>query len=304
MQMMIRSTVGRVALFVVVTFAAACGARMTGTSDSPTAPSSNSPGQPTGTGSATITGTLAGVTSSSTGSQLSPLALTITISITGTGISTSVSPGGTFVLSGVPAGDVELHFSGPGIDARSTVAQVTEGEQIRIIVTVHGSEAAVNVTDRKKPENAREIEGLISAINLGARTIVVNGTTVNVPTNAIIRHGDRMLSLGDLKTGERVHVRGTLSGSIIVASEVKLQDENQPGQGEAEVEGTVSARSGSCPTVTFNVGTTKVVTDATTQFKDGTCATIANGMKVEVEGTRQADGSIKAARVEFDADKG
>jgi hypothetical protein len=42
-----------------------------------------------------------------------------------------------------------------------------------------------------------------------------------------------------------------------------------------------------------------VTTTATTTFSGVTCATLANGARVEVEGTRQADGSITGAAVEL-----
>ena len=301
--MITRTATLRVTLLAFVVATAACGdAHTAGTSSVPTAPSSGTSGPVGGTGSATISGTLGGATSSTMQLHASAVALTVTITVTGTGISTTVSPGGAFVLNGVPSGNVELHFAGPGIDARATITDVSDSEEIRIVVTLHGSNAAVNVTDRTKPANAREIEGLIASINLTTRTLVVNGTTVSVPTDAIIRHGNQTLSFSQLKVGQRVHVRGTFTGSTVVASEVKLQDENPPGQAEAEVEGVVSARSGSCPAVTFTVNTTKVSTDTATQFKGGTCATIANGVKIEVEGARQADGSIRATHVEFDKD--
>ena len=302
--MIARTASLRVTLLAFVVATAACGdAHMVGTSSVPTAPSSGTSGPAGATGSATISGTLGGATSSTMQVHASAVTLAVTITVTGTGLSTTVSPGGAFVLNGVPSGNVELHFTGPGIDARATVTDVSDGEEIRIVVTVHGSNAAVNVTDRRRPGNTRDIEGLIASINLTARTLVVNGTTVSVPTAAIIRHGNQTLSFSQLKVGQRVHVRGTLTGSTVVASEVKLQDENPPGREEAEVEGTVSARSGSCPIVTFTVTTTKVSTDAATQFKRGSCASIVNGVKVEVEGARQADGSIRATRVEIDNDR-
>jgi hypothetical protein len=50
------------------------------------------------------------------------------------------------------------------------------------------------------------------------------------------------------------------------------------------------------------VGTTRVVTNASTQFRDGTCASLAAGTRVEVKGTRQADNSILAAEVEGNDD--
>ena len=228
----------------------------------------------------------------------------LTVTITGTGISATVPPGGTFVLNRVPAGNIELRFTGAGVDDRDTIADVADEEQIHIVVNVRGSRAIVNVTDREKPAHGTELEGLIASINLGARTLVVNGTTVSVPANAVIRHGDTPFTLGDLKVGQRVHVKGSLSGSTLLASEVKLQDENQkpPGhdEGEAEAEGAVSALGGACPSLTFTVHSTRVTTSASTKFVKSTCGLVTNGTKVEVKGTRQTDGSIKATTVQVD----
>ena len=261
-----------------------------------------SPAPPTlGPGNATISGSLGGVTSSAAGTRAVG-AVTITVSITGTGISATVAPGGSFILNGVPAGNIELHISGVGVDDRSTIADVVDDEQIRIVLTINGSRAVVSVTDRKKPVNGVELEGLIASINLAARTLIVNGTTVSVPAAAIIRHGDTRLNFADLRVGERVHIKGTASGSTIAASEVLLQDENPepPDKGEAEAEGTVSGLGGTCPSLTFTVQSTRVSTNASTQFVKGTCGQLTNGTKVEVDGTRQSDGSITAAKVQVD----
>jgi len=209
--------------------AALCATACGESNGSPMSPVSSSPGAAvpgpnSSSGSATITGMLGGVSTSSAG--LRPQAITITVTVSGTNISTNAFPGGTFVLNGVPAGNVELHFMGSGIDARNTIADVADHEQIHIVVNVHGTNADVEIDDREGPNHEVELEGLIASINVGARTIVVNGKTVSVPANAVIRHGDTPFTLADLKVGQRVHVKGTVSGSTIVASEVKLQDEN------------------------------------------------------------------------------
>jgi hypothetical protein len=228
----------------------------------------------------------------------------LTVTITGTGISATVEPGGTFVLNRVPTGNVELRFTGAGVDDRDTIADVAEEEQIHIVVNVSGSRVIVNVTGREKPAHGTELEGLIVSINLGARTLVVNGTTVSVPANAVIRHGDTPVTIADLKVGQRVHVKGTRSGSTVVASEIKLQDQNPnpPGldEGEAEVEGAVSALGGACPSLTFTVHSTRVTTSTSTRFVKGTCGQVTNGTEVEANGTRQTDGSIKATTVQVD----
>ncbi len=253
-----------------------------------------------GPGSATISGSVTGMTSS-TAAMRPAAAVTITVSITGTGISATVAPGGTFTLNGVPAGNIELHINGPGVDDRTTIADVGDVEQIHIVVTISGSRAVVTVTDREK-RNGVELEGLIASINLGARTLVVNGTTVSVPAAATIRHGDTRFNLADLRVGQRVHVKGTTSGSTIVASEVLLQDENPkpPDKDEAEAEGTVSGLGGTCPSLTFTVHSTRVSTNASTQFLKGTCSQLKNGTNVEIDGARQSDGSIVAAKVQID----
>ena len=66
------------------------------------------------------------------------------------------------------------------------------------------------------------------------------------------------------------------------------------------VDGTISGLMGACPAVTFMLGTTKVLTDSTTTFSDGTCQQLANGGKVEVKGSKQPDGSIKASELSLD----
>jgi hypothetical protein len=109
------------------------------------------------------------------------------------------------------------------------------------------------------------------------------------------------IACADLANGKVVEIEGKkqADGSIL-AKKVELE------AGPDEVEGTVFEFSGAagCPAVTFKVGpvlrlATTVTTTASTTFAGVTCATLANGVKVEVEGTKQADGSITAASVEL-----
>jgi hypothetical protein len=74
----------------------------------------------------------------------------------------------------------------------------------------------------------------------------------------------------------------------------------------AELEGRINAGSlaGTCAAhnLSFTVGTTKVVTNASTQFKDARCEALQGNSEVEVKGTRQSDGSILATSVEGDGE--
>src|SRR5687768_10420105 len=77
-------------------------------------------------------------------------------------------------------------------------------------------------------------------------------------------------------------------------------DEEDEDDDDNELEGSVSNLSGTCPALTFTVRATTVRTNGVTRFTDGPCSRIANGVRLEVEGRRQPDGSILATELEFD----
>jgi hypothetical protein len=147
---------------------------------------------------------------------------TLTVSISGTNISTNVDGNGQFELTGVPPGDVTLKFSGAGVNASITLTGVPASAQISITVTLNG--------------NSAKLEG-------------------------------------------------------------REDEEDEDGN---ELEGTVSNKSGNCPSLTFTVQETTVTTDGNTKFNGGQCSQVANGTKVEVEGTHQANNSMLAKQVEID----
>ena len=139
-------------------------------------------------------------------------------------------------------------------------------------------------------------------------TLTVRGTTVVAGSGALIRHGNRILTMGDIHVGDHVQARGEMDGSKLVAVEIKVQDtdgddDDDDDGDETDLEGTISALSstGNCPVVTFMIGSTKVTTSASTTFDDVSCANLANNARVEVEGIKQADGSVLATRVELES---
>lgn len=69
---------------------------------------------------------------------------------------------------------------------------------------------------------------------------------------------------------------------------------------EIELEGSVSDLAGSCPALRFALRADIVVTNGSTQFKKVRCGDVRNGLKVEVRGRRQVDGTVLASRVERD----
>jgi hypothetical protein len=144
----------------------------------------------------------------------------------GTNISTTTNGQGQFTLTGVPPGDVQLEFAGRGDSSTISISGVRVDEEIRISVTLNGTNARVDSERRTR------------------------------------RGGD----------GNRVSL--------------------------SELKGAVSGLTGTCPSVSFTVGDTKVTASETTEFADVTCADIKDDMVLDVKGPRQPDGSIVAAKVE------
>ena len=208
------------ALASLAALAAACAGGGTTSVSSPSA--SSFPGSSSGSG-ATITGTVA---TSVTAHSFAALATTggLSVTITGTGVSSAVDASGRFTLSGVPSGDLDLHISGAGNDAHVRVSGVTDHEHITVTLTVTGSAATVEDSERDEDNNEAEVEGLVTAINVTGRTMTVRGKIVTVPTGTPIRHGDTVIDFAAIKVGDRVHVHGTNTTSGITATRVTVQN--------------------------------------------------------------------------------
>ncbi len=309
-------------LFVIPALAAAA---CSGNNGSPAAPSSiaGMPAVPTAGGSltgATISGAVLGGTSTQSVSRAKGAGLTV--SVAGTAVSSPVDASGRFVLQGVPSGNVQLQFTGNGVQATLTITGITDHAQIAITVVLNGSTAEVDDKDSETPDSKAELEGRITAIS--GHTLTVAGKTVTVTSATTIAHGGTTVAFAALKVGDRVHVHGTVSGSTVTAVSIELQTSNpgnpgppvpppsnptppggdDPGKNESvEASGKVAGLSGACPSIQFTLGTTTVTTSPSTKFSDGTCSQIATGTLVEVKGTKQANGSIAATSVSLEQEE-
>lgn len=289
---------------------AACGGQ--GTLSSPVAPSSSA--------GASISGTISG------GARSAPLTIDsgsfrlldargVTVSVAGTGIATVADSRGQFTLTNVPTGTVQLNFTGPGSNATVTLTGVGPEDKVQITVTVNGNKAHVDSEHHSAPaNNKREFQGRITSIDTASRSFQISGLTVKMTATTVIRHGNRTMQLSDLKVGDHIEARGTLDGTTLTATEVKVERDGEDDDDEdddddrgdagrqAEVSGVVSASTGTCPAVTFTVGTsTKVAVTKDTTYDHTTCAVATkNGARIEVKGTRAGDGTITATSVEID----
>ena len=158
-----------------------------------------------------------------------------------------------------------------------------------------------------KPEQESELSGAVSALTgsassfqftIGSRLVKGDAaTTINGSSNAA-------KTFADLKNGVNVEVKGVQKDGFVQASRIHLENDAEP-QAEAEVEGTVSAMTGSASAFQFTVGSTLVKGDSKTTFGESgkttkTFTDLKNGLKVEVKGVRATDGSVRATRIQIE----
>jgi hypothetical protein len=301
---LIRSTAGTAVLVVVGLLAAACGGDASLSSVGPSSASAGASISGIVRGSA-LTPTPSRTLSEATFSSLDTRG-GVTISVVGTGISTNADNQGQFALNDVPSGTVVLNFSAPGSNATATLQGVGPGDRVQITVTVNGNNAHID----SEHHNNGEISARINSIDSGNNSFQAGNLTIKTTSSTVIRHGSQRLQFSDLHVGDHVQVRGTRDGSTVTATEIKVEqggrrdddeDDDDDDDHEAEVEGRVSGLSNSsCPGITFMIANTKVIADQNTTYRSTSCSAIKNDLKVEVEGSRQSDGSVLARRISLD----
>ncbi len=282
----------------------ACGSSSPSAPSPPSQLSSNESPIPTTGNRATINGAITGAALSalslSDGSFASLVGPGIMVTVVGTDITAPVKPNGTFVLTNVPPGDIQLRFTGPGTDALLTVTGVNGGDELRIGVEVSGSTATLQSVSRKDKLNKVEIEGAI--VSGTCASFVVNGTTITTDAATQFSKG----TCANVIPGALVQVKGsTLADSTVRATDVKFKtaddgddDDDGAAQMKLELEGLVTA--GVCGL--FTVKNVAVTTNALTVFKNGRCEEIAMGVRVHVRATPTGVGTALATLVNIQRD--
>jgi hypothetical protein len=159
---------------------------------------------------------------------------------------------------------------------------------------------AANVSNMGLPSHEVEGNGRVTSVIPGTACptlqFVVQGITVK--TNPSTQYEDGTCE--EIQVGVKLEIKGTreLDGSVLAT---RVEFEEKFVEGEGRVTSLVAGTA--CPTLQFKVQGITVKTDATTLFEGGTCADIQVGVKVEVKGLRQADGTVLARRIEFNDDE-
>jgi len=170
------------------------------------------------------------------------------------------------------------------------------GDKVVVVGTRQsdGSILARKIEVMLKVETPAHVEGTIHST--ASSSFVVGGVTVQVDTKTEIKSVGRTLKFSDLKVGDKVVVLGTRqSDGSILAKKIEVMPKVEP---PAHVEGTIQSIGASSFVVS---GTTVVVNDKTEiKYKGSTMkfADLKVGFRVNVEGTKQSDGSILALKIE------
>jgi len=274
---------------------AACGS-----ASSPTGPAPANTAPPTAT-TAVISGTVSGAASAGLFTTNNGAAAGMTVTVQGTNITTTVNGTGQFQLTNVPPGTIVLVFSGAGANAQLNLGAIPAGTTVTINVVVSGSSATL---EEKTQGNDREIEGRIESI--AGSTLRVAGRTVTVGASTVIRHGNTPMTLTQLAVGQRVHVKGIVSGTGTTATTAAtlIIVQNMNTSIPVNLDGTVSGLTGTASAFQFTLDGRTVRGTSATEFKGGrspSFAGLANGDKVHVKGTLQ-EGFVLAERINLKDD--
>ncbi len=307
--------------FTLSLAAAACGG---GSSPTEPTPAPAAVTTPPASG-ATISGQISGATATASAAGVASARATpvSTIAVVGTSIATTAGSDGRFVLSGVPAGAVQLRFNGPGTDATLAVGELRTGDAVTLTVAVNGAHAALLEDSRSPTGSHTPINGIVSNLTGSVEQFefVIDGRRIrgDAVTEFYGHPNVTPARVFEEMNGLRAEVKAWPRAGYWYAERlhVNLDDESPappttpttptaPNETSASIEGSLTSITGSRPAVTLIVAGTTVRTDGSTvvQRRGDTqdLSVLQIGMTIHVVGDRRSDGSIDARRLQIKDD--
>lgn len=158
---------------------------------------------------------------------------------------------------------------------------------IRLATTpVNGAWPATAIADGQRllqDHDQAHLRGVISAFT-SATQFSVDGTAVDA-TNATFPNGQ-----SGIVAGASVQVEGQLVAGVVVARMVRVDNEHEHDATRVELHGTISALDTTAQTFVVRGVTVSYAGNVT--FVDGTAASLAQGLFVEVRGGFSPDGTV------------
>jgi hypothetical protein len=285
---MVKSRLFPVILVATLIVMTGCG----GGSKSPTAPSTSGGGN-----MATISGSVrigSPLLAATTGAAFSGLVVTVV----GTNITSGVDATDRFTLASVPPGDVELTFTGAGVNSSVRLAQVLPAQTVSLVVSVAGTAVSLD-SEMRDTAGAEQLEGRVESLppTTASETLTVAGRTIKTDSTTHFDQGGAAKTFADLLIGMRVHVEGMASGNDLRASLIRIQNTNTwiP----VTVNGVIDSLAGDATLFQFKIGSRLIKGDTLTTFFGNSAQSFSmlkDGVRVEVKG-QQRDGYVYAERV-------
>ncbi|MEY8878228.1 MAG: DUF5666 domain-containing protein [Leptothrix sp. (in: b-proteobacteria)] len=213
------------------------------------------------------------------------------------------------LVSGLDATAKSLRIGGQLVsyaaaDAGQISAGLVNGQVVRAklkTTAVAGAWQAVRIKSaehklREHEAHDAELEGVVTVFTSRA-VFEVNGLPVDASGAAVVFSNG---TAADLAAGVRVEVEGTISNGVLVATKVEFRKSTTDHQREFEFHGAIGALDTTLKTFAVR-GSTIDYSGSGVIFQRGGETNLANGVKVEVKGTRSADGThIVATRIKFE----
>lgn len=252
------------------------------------------------------TGSLGGSSTMSTMSMAATVPAGLTVAVANTNISAAVDAAGQFSLKNVPPGNADLRFSFPGFQAGLPLADLQAGQTVSIAVSLTTSTVELE-SDRRALGSEQQLEGRVESLppTTAAGALTVAGQLVTTNSTTMFTLHGQPAAFADLELGQRVHVKGQMTGAgstaSLLAREVKIQNTNT--STGLNLNGVISGFSGTATAFQFTVNGTTVKGDANTEFfGNSQFAELVNGALVEVKGS-QRDGYVYATRIHIEREE-
>lgn len=201
------------------------------------------------------------------------------------GVADSAPVNGVLTVSGVPV-DVSKAVLDGGV-------AIAAGQYMEVKGTWSGTILeATKVEFEGYDSDRNELYGPVTSVTtVGSQTLaVINGVTVDVSL-ATFEHG----SLAGLLPGSYVEIKGFVQGDILIATRIELKN---GGEAQGYVYEAYGLISDFVSVANFKVN--GLVVDASAaKFEDGTAASLANNVYVEIKGAQNASGVFIATKVEI-----
>lgn len=217
----------------------------------------------------------------------------VTVTVVGSGQQAIVDASNQFTLT-VPAGQVQLQFTGTGVTGTVTLTDISAGDAVTATFFVTSGIVTLGSDTISNGGNV-EMQGVIDSILTGSSFSMGGQTIVTTSATQIVR-GSTTLTFADLGPGQRVTVTGTQNGNQIQATRISIEEVG--GTQPITVSGTVTSLTGTASGFTFDLSSTVVEGNSGTIFTNGSFASLKNGSLVTVQG-QQGAGFVQATSIQI-----